>query len=148
MKNHIDLDIRPRFVHYLWAAIYVLLLIWGFTFQPLGAWGSWIAFIILVASLLAAFWDATETDDASYSGLVVILLAVLASAFNDDKGVATLAREHIWVLVIDLVLLALIVIVLVVRAWSWDRKHKQHQKESSLTIDKMFLQITEALWER
>jgi hypothetical protein len=148
MTIHQDLNIRPRFVYVVWAAVYLFGLVWNFTTQPLGAWGPWVAYIVLVASLLTAFWDATKTRGASLLGLTAVLLAVLASSFNGDRAAATPAREHVWVLAIDLVLLVVMFGGLARLGSNWDKRYKESLKESSPTIDEMFLQITEALWER
>ena len=143
-----DANIHLRSVHVVWALVYLAVLIWSITSQPSGAWGPWIAFIALVASLVVAFLDVTKTDEVSPWGLTAILVAVLAAAFDGDSAVITLARRHQFVSVIDSVLLAITFFVLVWRGWTWDRRHKQHQGKQAPPTEEMFKQIAKDLWER
>lgn len=128
MKRHTDTPDRPRVVHFVWAAVFLLVLIWSYTSQPFGNWGAWFAFVVSTVALLVAFWDATETVDANPRGLAAILLAVLASAFNGDRAVAALQKPHPWLTVIDIALLAVTALVLVGRGYHWDKRYRKHQE--------------------
>jgi ABC-type transport system involved in cytochrome c biogenesis permease component len=144
MKLNKALDTNARFVHVVWALAYVAVLVWTYGSQPFGDWSAWFAFLLLVTSLVWAFWDTTKTDQASSWGLLSILVGVLAAAFDGDSAVITLASQHHAVKLLDLVLLIVTLPVLICRSRRWDRRRKQHREKQS--PDDMLRHITTNLW--